>query len=398
MYATSKLIIPPKPARNSPFIPKLRIKLRPTLARVRPLHSLHADASHRTTQLDYGKDASTADPAGSCSPVLYMNGETHVCESAGGPDLSGHRESLNHTASSHGKRNTGKRKRTSIVVEDIGLDSPESILTKINLKDCCDYVDLMLDNVVMEVVVRFVYLGSCISGGGGGVENEIEARISKARTVFANLWPLAKLKGRVYMTTVRAVLLYGSKTWPLKVDVNRLQIFDHRCLRSIARIGLPERDCCDYVDLMLDNVVMEVVVRFVYLGSCISGGGGGVENEIEARISKARTVFANLWPLAKLKGRVYMTTVRAVLLYGSKTWPLKVDVNRLQIFDHRCLRSIARIGLPERSAYIVIQTDTRVPLVRPCGVDSSGELHEQLNRGSKKRREHRLAIEVLMLQ
>lgn len=28
MYATSKLIIPPKPARDSPFIPKLRIRLR----------------------------------------------------------------------------------------------------------------------------------------------------------------------------------------------------------------------------------------------------------------------------------------------------------------------------------------------------------------------------------
>ncbi|KAF7234223.1 hypothetical protein EG68_12201 [Paragonimus skrjabini miyazakii] len=136
MYATSKLIIPPKPARNSPFIPKLRIKLRPTLARVRPLHSLHSDTSHRTTQLDYAKDASITDPTGSFSPILYMNGETHVCESAGGPESSDHRESLNQTASSHGKRNTGKRKRTSTVVEDIGLDSPESILTKINLKVC----------------------------------------------------------------------------------------------------------------------------------------------------------------------------------------------------------------------------------------------------------------------
>ncbi|KAF5398369.1 hypothetical protein PHET_08281 [Paragonimus heterotremus] len=134
MYATSKLIIPPKPARNSPFIPKLRIKLRPTLGRVRPLHSLHSDTSHRTTQLDYAKDASITDSAGSFSPILYMNGETHVCESAGGPDSSDHRESLNETASSHGKRNTGKRKRASIVLENIGLDSPESILTKINLK------------------------------------------------------------------------------------------------------------------------------------------------------------------------------------------------------------------------------------------------------------------------
>ncbi|KAA3675803.1 uncharacterized protein DEA37_0003388, partial [Paragonimus westermani] len=119
---------------------------------------------------------------------------------------------------------------------------------KVLLQDCCDHVDLMLDNVVMEVVDRFVYLGSCISSGGG-VGNEIEARISKARAVFANLRHLwrqrcisLKLKGRVYKTTVRAVLLYGSETWPLRVeDVNRLQVFDHRCLRSIARIGWHQR-------------------------------------------------------------------------------------------------------------------------------------------------------------
>ncbi|KAA3679838.1 protocadherin Fat 1/2/3 [Paragonimus westermani] len=120
---------------------------------------------------------------------------------------------------------------------------------KVILQGCCDYVDLMLDNVVMEIVDRFVYLGSYISVGGGGVGNEIEARISKARAVFDNLRHLwrqrgisLKLKGRVYKTTVRAVLLYGSETWPLRVeDVNRLQVFDHRCLRSIARIGWHQR-------------------------------------------------------------------------------------------------------------------------------------------------------------
>ncbi|KAA3676264.1 uncharacterized protein DEA37_0000256 [Paragonimus westermani] len=131
-------------------------------------------------------------------------------------------------------------------------------------------------------------------------------------------------------------------------------------------------DCCDQVDFMLDDVVMEVVDRFVYLGSCISSGGG-VGNEIEARISKARAVFANLRHLwrqrcisLKLKGRVYKTTVRAVLLYGSETWPLRVeDVNRLQVFDHRCLRSIARIGWHQRDAGRAIEAVACESLLRP---------------------------------
>ncbi|KAA3678339.1 uncharacterized protein DEA37_0014625 [Paragonimus westermani] len=101
----------------------------------------------------------------------------------------------------------------------------------------------------MEVVDRFVYLGSCISGRGGGVGNEIEACISRARAVFANLghlWRqrgiLPKLEGRVCKTTVRAVLPYGNETWSLKVeDMNRLQVFDHRCLRSVAGIGWHQR-------------------------------------------------------------------------------------------------------------------------------------------------------------
>ncbi|KAA3673382.1 3-dehydrosphinganine reductase [Paragonimus westermani] len=88
----------------------------------------------------------------------------------------------------------------------------------------------------MEVVDRFAYLRSCVSGGGGGVGNEIEARISKAKVMFANLGHLI-LKGRVYQTTVRAILLYGSEAWPLRMeDVTHLQVSDHPRQRSIAPV------------------------------------------------------------------------------------------------------------------------------------------------------------------
>ena len=79
--------------------------------------------------------------------------------------------------------------------------------------------------------------------------DEVNARISKARAAFANLrhlWnqkglPL-RLKGRVYNATVRAVLLYSTETWPIRAqDLRRLQVFDNRCLRTIARIGWSRR-------------------------------------------------------------------------------------------------------------------------------------------------------------
>ena len=102
---------------------------------------------------------------------------------------------------------------------------------------------LTIAGCVLDAVENFVYLGSTMSTGGG-VGDEIRCRIAKARLAFANLRHLWRrrdiclsLKGRVYNTTVRKVLLYGCETWPLRVeDVRRLSVFDNRCLRNIARV------------------------------------------------------------------------------------------------------------------------------------------------------------------
>ncbi|KER24813.1 hypothetical protein T265_07598 [Opisthorchis viverrini] len=107
---------------------------------------------------------------------------------------------------------------------------------------------LMLADEPIEVVDKFVYLGSCISPGGL-TEDEISIRIGKATAVFANLRHLWRrrdisfsVKGRVYNAALRSILLYGSETWPLHAeDVKRLSALDHRYLRSIARIGWEHR-------------------------------------------------------------------------------------------------------------------------------------------------------------
>jgi hypothetical protein len=99
----------------------------------------------------------------------------------------------------------------------------------------------------LEIVEKFVYLGSCFSASG--LSDEISIRIAKARVAFANLRHLWRrhdislsLKGRVYCSTVRAVLLYGCETWPVRADdVHRLSVFDHRCLRSIAGVRWQHR-------------------------------------------------------------------------------------------------------------------------------------------------------------
>ncbi|CAH8504771.1 unnamed protein product [Schistosoma guineensis] len=114
--------------------------------------------------------------------------------------------------------------------------------------------------------------------------------------------------------------------------------------------------------LMIGSEVIERVDRFTYLGSLISPCGL-VCDEVSARIQKARlafTILRHLWRRQDIrlptKGRVYCAAVRSVLLYGSEIWPVRVeDIHRLLVFDHRCLRNIARISWDHRVSNAVVR-------------------------------------------
>ena len=102
---------------------------------------------------------------------------------------------------------------------------------------------LTLSDEELDFVDSFTYLGSCINASGN-ITDEITSRISRARAVFGNLrhlWRRTDIslltKGRVYNCTVRPTLIYGCETWPIRAeDLHRLQVFDHRCLRTIGHI------------------------------------------------------------------------------------------------------------------------------------------------------------------
>ncbi|VDP57959.1 unnamed protein product [Schistosoma mattheei] len=94
---------------------------------------------------------------------------------------------------------------------------------------------LTLGGEQIEVVEKLVYLVDYTSTGGG-VSDDINARIVKARATSANLGHLLR-RHDVSLAAKRAVLLYACETWPLRVeDVRRLSVWDHRCLRRIADI------------------------------------------------------------------------------------------------------------------------------------------------------------------
>ena len=106
----------------------------------------------------------------------------------------------------------------------------------------------------LEQVERFTYLSNCISTNAN-ITGEITARISKAQAASSNFRHLCRFtdvslatKDRVYNATVRSTLLYGCETWPLRSgDLNRLQVFDHRCLRSVGHFSWKQRITNDEV-------------------------------------------------------------------------------------------------------------------------------------------------------
>ena len=92
------------------------------------------------------------------------------------------------------------------------------------------------------------------------------ARLGKARGAFARLAPIwrskqysLKTKTRLYNSSVKSVLLYGSECWRVvQKDMDKIEAFHNSCLRRICRIFWPNKisninlyeatGCCSVVE------------------------------------------------------------------------------------------------------------------------------------------------------
>ena len=107
---------------------------------------------------------------------------------------------------------------------------------------------ILIEGRDIEDVDEFVYLGSKISKTGG-TDEDINARIKKARQAFAILhmvWKSTaistKTKLRIFSSNVKSVLLYGAETWRVtKINTNKIQTFVNGCLRRILRLRWYDR-------------------------------------------------------------------------------------------------------------------------------------------------------------
>ena len=107
-------------------------------------------------------------------------------------------------------------------------------------------------------------------------------------------------------------------------------------------------------EVIIDDVQLEVLESFCYLGD-VTGESGGSFDATTARICTAWKSFHCLLPVLTNKGislqkrgYVYNACIRSVILYGSENGALNVDdVNRLEQADNAMIRWMCSVRLPD---------------------------------------------------
>ena len=117
---------------------------------------------------------------------------------------------------------------------------------------------LHIDGDEYKIVDKLCYLGDMLSQEGG-CEHAILKRIQTGWLKFRELSGVligkgmsVKSKGIIYTTCIRPAMLYGSETWPTKIeDIRKTQKSEMRMLRWMTGVSLSERKSNECVRNML---------------------------------------------------------------------------------------------------------------------------------------------------
>ena len=98
-------------------------------------------------------------------------------------------------------------------------------------------------------------------------------------------------------------------------------------------------------EVTIDGIVIPKVEKFKYISSIVQQNGE-IDEDINQRIKvgwqkwkQATGVLCDRRMPVRLKGKVYRTVVRPVVLYGSECWPIKkTQVLRLMVAEMRMIR------------------------------------------------------------
>ena len=120
--------------------------------------------------------------------------------------------------------------------------------------------------------------------------------------------------------------------------VHNLRVNVRKC--KVMRVNARNKET-----IKVNGLTVEDVEKFTYLGAtgCKQGGG---EEDIKARLGKARGMFVKLnrvWNSSSVSRRTKIKLlVKPVLMFGCKTW-YEGDAKKINVFQNRCLRRIMKI-------------------------------------------------------
>ena len=127
-----------------------------------------------------------------------------------------------------------------------------------------DKIDIDGDEV--EHVEEFVFLGSVVPDS----TSDVNRRIALASTAFGRLNPTIwskktitkAIKVRLYRALILPIATYASETWTLKSrDINKLESFEMRCLRSI--LGITRRDRIRNTEIRKKLNIKQTITQFI---------------------------------------------------------------------------------------------------------------------------------------
>ena len=121
------------------------------------------------------------------------------------------------------------------------------------------------------------------------------------------------------------------------------------------------------LDIMLNGERMEVVSSFKYLGSCFSSDGG-VKDDVSMRVSEGMKTFGamkRVWSErsvnVRVKRELYERIVVPTVMYGSESWGMRVERNKLDVAEMKCLRSMYGVTRLDRMRNEVVRERVGVP-------------------------------------
>ena len=123
-------------------------------------------------------------------------------------------------------------------------------------------------DVMLDCVENFCYLGDVI-GARGGADEACRNRVKNAWMSFNKLGPILttrsvslRLKGKFYRMCVQRVMVYGSETWPMRVEeLRRLERTERMMIRWMCGVTLKDRCKSEELRKRLDIEDVTDVVR-----------------------------------------------------------------------------------------------------------------------------------------